>query len=120
MLASYYRKQVLEALISLISFRDWTFHVGVMGDGHYIQVQFRAKDSTGGPEQNWNGRKWYISQHATNQEVIQTCFKAVMTAMEHEVREEFKYRDVAVFQPHMDLDALVDLAQTKVLRPVPV
>jgi hypothetical protein len=44
-------------------------------------------------------------------EIVTTAFKAVMTAMEHEVRESFKYRDVAIYNPHLDPDSLVDFVK---------
>lgn len=60
----------------------------------------------------WNGRKFYLSQWMTDSEVIQTAFMAVRTAMEHEVREQFKYKGQAVLQPHMDLEELLKNGKT--------
>ena len=42
----------------------------------------------------------------TKSEVIQTAFKAVLTAMEHEVREKFHYKGKPIFGPHYHVDAL--------------
>jgi hypothetical protein len=90
-----------------------------MGDGCSIQVEFLAPDNhlSGAPGMEvQKGRKWYVSKYSTPAEVVQTCFKAVITALEHEAREQFKYKGVAVLQPHMDLDMLVQQAQQKVMR----
>jgi hypothetical protein len=57
------------------------------------------------------GRQWRISQHATKSEVVQTAMKAVLTALEHEAREEFLYADTAIFGPHFNVDDLVVLAK---------
>jgi hypothetical protein len=57
----------------------------------------------------WNGRKWFLSNHMTRSEVVQTAFKAVLTAEEHEAREHFKYRGQSIFDPHYDVDKLVEL-----------
>lgn len=57
----------------------------------------------------WWGRKWYISPHMTDGEIVQTVFKALMTAVEHETREQFLFKGVAIFDPHIDLDKLVQL-----------
>lgn len=54
----------------------------------------------------WKGRKWFISMHMTKSEIVQTAFKAVMTAAEHEIRESFLYRSRAIFCPHYDVDQL--------------
>lgn len=60
----------------------------------------------------WSGRKWFLSPHMTASEIVQTALKAVLTAMEHEIRENFKYRGVTVFDPHLDVDALVEFRKT--------
>jgi hypothetical protein len=54
----------------------------------------------------WKGRKWFLSEHMTRSEIVGTAFKAVLTAMEHETREQFTYRGQAVFGPHIDVDRL--------------
>ena len=61
-----------------------------------------------GDDLSWRGRKWYVSQYSTNSEVVQTALKAYLTALEHEAREKFKWKGVAVFDPHLDLQALGD------------
>jgi len=62
-----------------------------------------------------NGRKWRISAHATRSEIVQTAFKAYLTWLEHEAREEFMYRNQAIFGPHFDVDTLADMLEAKTL-----
>jgi hypothetical protein len=50
-----------------------------------------------------------ISTHMTPGELVQTAFKAVLTFLEHEARENFKYKGVSVFDPHYDIEKLVEL-----------
>lgn len=61
-------------------------------------------------ETSWSGRKWFVSPHSCESEVVQTCFKAVLTAAEHETREKFLYRGAMIFGPHMDVNALLEIA----------
>jgi hypothetical protein len=91
-----------------VAFQDWTFLFASCGTdaGWWLQVQFAAFDPTAGDVAWQKGRKWYVSCHATPSELVQTAFKAVMTAMEHEVRESFYYRNAAIFGPHFDVDEL--------------
>jgi hypothetical protein len=63
---------------------------------------------TGKPK-GWKGRKWRLSPFMTDGEVVQTAFMAIMAANEHETREQFTYRGVSVFDPHYDIDKLVEL-----------
>jgi RNA binding exosome subunit len=94
--------------LSKIVFRDWQFHTGTMGSGFYIQPSFMAKDRNTQEMKGHHGRKWYVSRYSTDSEVVQTAFKAIVTALEHEAREEFTFRGVAVFGPHFDLNGVVD------------
>lgn len=57
----------------------------------------------------WWGRKFRLSPHMTDGEVVWTAFMAVLTAIEHEVREQFTYKGAAVANSHVDIDKLVAL-----------
>lgn len=114
-------KQELLGIIANIQFMDWEFVITEKGDGWNLQVQFYAHDAD-----DWDnslsamvlqkGRKWYISSHATTQEVVRTAFKACLTATEHEACEQFKYKGVAIHNPHIDPDELVNVGNNRVYR----
>ncbi len=107
--------QDVERILTGVRYSDWTFVTGHMGDGSFLQCAFHNGQQ--------HGRKWYVSTYATRSEVVQTAFKAVLTALEHEAREEFTYRGEAIFGPHFNVDALHDLAVSRapeVRRPYPV
>jgi hypothetical protein len=91
-------------------YKDWVFLTGSMGSGWYIQVHFMApdNDSPGSDPIGQKGRKFYISPHMTEGEVVQTCFLAIKTAEEHEMREHFQYRKQRVFGPHFNLGWLAE------------
>lgn len=80
----------------------------------YLQVECAAGacNLTGEPYA-WKGRKWLISEHMTEGEVVQTMFKAVMTAIEHEARELFLYKGLPIFDPHYDLEKLVEMRSSE-------
>lgn len=104
-----------------VSYKDWRFVVKYLQNkvgefDFYLQVQFLAYDSEKGFHTVQHGRKWYISEHATKSELIQTALKAVLTAEEHEAREQFKYRGKAVFGPHIDVDVLANIADLVEVR----
>lgn len=76
--------------------------IGLYYDGSdYLQV------SSG----KWSGRKWRVSLNMTPAEVVQTALAAVLAWYEHEAREAFKYRGLAIFNPHIALDELVARAE---------
>ena len=56
----------------------------------------------------WNSRDYRISQYSTDGEVVQTMFLAAKVAETHEILESFKYKNKILFNPHWDLDALIE------------
>lgn len=84
---------------------------------HVSWLRVKGEDREEGP---WAGRKWYLSPHMTDSEVVQTAFAAVMAAMEHEVREKFRFGNASPFNPHFHVDDLAHLdtvIQSRDIRP---
>lgn len=94
-------------------YQDWKIRL-LLEDGRpQIQVEFEAPDSKTGEPKGWVGRRWRLSFLMTRSEIVTTVFKAIMTAVEHETRENFKYRGRAIFGPHFNVDRLWALAGKK-------
>lgn len=103
--------------LSHISFPGYTFEVhGDFTAPTYLQASFVAacNNHPSDPIQQ-KTRKWLLSGHMTRSELIQTAFKCVLTSIEHEAREQFKYRDAAIFGPHFYVDDLVTLCEKREL-----
>lgn len=103
-------KAGFEQIVFRCSFTDWKFLIGeevsTFFPTYFLQVSAMGVDNGTGAPMQWKGRKWALSPHMTASEVVQTAFKAVMTAMEHETREKFLYRGRSIFDPHYDVDKL--------------
>ena len=119
-------KEVFETYLENVRYKDWNFVVDMDGERPFLQVTFMAPDATASaglanPYVLQKSRKWMLSPYMTKSEVIQTAFKAVMTAEEHEIRETFTYRNKCIFGPHFNVDALVRIcaAQEMDTRPAP-
>jgi hypothetical protein len=97
------------AIIAECQFDSWRFIVAADGERAYLQVEADGPCAVSGETLTWRGRKWWLSPHMTKSEIVQTAFKAVLTAVEHEARESFRYRGQAIFGPHFDVDQLVRL-----------
>lgn len=97
----------LETILKFISLegpaREMVLKSGIIGNGFYVQVRIPSSNPYDGC------RKWYVSSYSTPSEVVQTAFKAVMTALEHEVRETFQYKRKSIFAPHFDVDVLAEM-----------
>lgn len=96
-------RELLE-IVKLVSYKPgWGIKFGTLPD-LYVQVVCHLE------REPWSGRKWRISQHMTKSEIVATCFKAVLSAEEHECREQFTYKGVAVYGPHIDVEKLLEVA----------
>ena len=97
---------LVETLADL-KYKDWRFRIEKDGIGlWFMQVVFDAPDASEGNAITCHGRKWRMSMHMTKSEIVQTALKAVLTAEEHETRENFLFRGRAIFGPHLSVDAL--------------
>ncbi len=106
----------IKFIVSQITFNDWMFVVGTYQEGTpYIQILFKDKDRISGVEEIQRCRKWILSFHMVDSEVIRTAYKAVEAAMLHEVQEAFKYKNARIFNPHLDLEELADAINAKVV-----
>lgn len=89
-----------------VHYEGWRFVVGQDGERCYMQVAFSAPDINTGDMAHQTGRKLFLSPYMTKSEVVQTALLAVLIAVEHEARERFRYRGMAIFGPHHDVDDL--------------
>jgi hypothetical protein len=101
------------SVIALCSFAGYTFTVSEGHGGIYLQGSYLDADIVTRQREWQFTRKWLLSPAMTKSEIVQTCFKLVMTSMEHRAREGFTYRDKRVFGPHFDVDALHQLCSEK-------
>jgi hypothetical protein len=93
----------LEQLMKSVTYKKWSFRILEKGDGFLLQC--------GWANNCQRSRKWYVSPHMTKSEVVQTAFKMVVTAEEHEAREQFQFRGVPIFNPHFNVDDKVQFVQ---------
>lgn len=103
-------KEDFQYILSDVHYCGWDFFIGEDGDRYYLQLAWQDEDCDTGQVETMTSRKWVLSPHMTRSEVVQTALKAVLTAVEHEVRERFKYQGQAIFGPHFDVDVLARMA----------
>lgn len=102
----------IKELVANCAFEDWDINVRMDGDRPYLQIHVKnGKDAATGSVLEWTGRKWLLSYHMVPNEVVTTAFKAVMTAMEHEVRENFRFKGASIFNPHIDPEMMAEIVR---------
>ncbi len=106
-------KKELSEIVKNVSYKDWTLKVGKKDDTFYLQCIFNAPDNYTKIIEPQFCRKWQLSEFMCVSEVVRTAYKAVLAAEEHEVQEHFKYKGQLIFCPHVDVEALVEIAEAK-------
>lgn len=101
------------SVLRMVEFPGYTFHlVGDFVSATYLQASFYAPCNVeGGKAVRQTTRKWQLSAHMTPSELVQTAFKCVLTSIEHEAREQFRYRQRAIFGPHFNVERLAELCE---------
>ena len=103
----------IQDLIGDVKFNDWNFQVNTNPDGTpYVQIKFLAPGSFTNSDklELQSCRKWQLSYHMCDEEIISTAYKAMLAAVEHEAREQFTWRGQAIYRPHYDIYALHELS----------
>lgn len=93
-------------IVNDLSMPGGGFNIGVIDQGFF--VQFVSGEQ--------HGRKWYVSKHSTESEVVMTALMAAIAFAEHEVREQFRYKGKNIFHPHPSIDALLGVAEQREVR----
>jgi hypothetical protein len=96
-------------VLARVTYPGYTFKLGDKDGVLWLQITCTALCNVKHVPHHWRGRKWMLSEHMTDGEIVQTAFMAVLAAQEHEAREQFKYRGAAILDPHYDIERLVAL-----------
>ena len=91
-------------IVDEVKFPGYSFAVESLGDHVYVQVYYNEPDVMSGVVEEQRGRKWLLPPGQVVGQIVQTCFKAILTSLEHRAREHFLWRGKPVLEPHLDLE----------------
>jgi hypothetical protein len=83
----------------------------VEGGRLYLQIACMRPDTFTGQMGEGRGGKAYLTPHAADSELVGCVFGLYKSYVEHEARETFLYRGRRVFGPHIDVNALWEVAR---------
>lgn len=102
--------ETIKALLSKIEFQDWTINFRKHKEAPYLQLTFEAPcNVSGGDPEVQHCRKWALQYVMTDSEIVRTAYKAVKTAVLHEMDELFLFDGEMIYSPHTNIYALVEL-----------
>jgi hypothetical protein len=113
-------RERIGCVLDAITYKDWYLQWFFEPGNAYLQWRFSAPDYSGQQAAGlrwWTTRKYNISHHMTEGELVQTAFMAALQAEEHEAREAFRYMDKAPFNPHISVAALLSVCDQLEVRP---
>lgn len=97
----------IREVVKRCAFQEYIFDVHLDGRGEiFLQASYMEADTVTGVIESQLTRRWFISPHMTDSEIVRTAFKCIITSMEHRTREWFTYKGRAIFGPHFDVDVL--------------
>jgi hypothetical protein len=82
----------------------------------YIQGTYQATCNKTGKFELWTGRKWYLSEYMTDDEIIKTCYVACEAVVKHEIMEGFKVDNIILFNPHVSYEKLLEISNYEIKR----
>ena len=88
----------------------------ISGQRVYIQLSYSAPCTNGGENDQWRGRKWYLSDFMTDSEIVFTVYAAFEAAVKHEIMEGFKIDGIVLVNPHVNYEELLKISHNEVKR----
>lgn len=79
--------------------------------GFLFQLHWQANNATSGQLETQHSAKHFVSAWSAPNEIAQAILAACIRAAEHEIRETFSYRGVAVYRPHQPLNELAEFTK---------
>ncbi|MDX6180675.1 hypothetical protein SGQ44_00815 [Flavobacterium sp. Fl-77] len=96
-------------IISDITYEDWEFDVFEENELPTLQIKFKEIDTISGEESYQYSRKWLFAYNEMGKtQVIQTCYLALSTAIKHESRENLKYKNKWIANPHRSINLILE------------
>ena len=99
----------LKRLVNKCSYGNWKILLRLDDDRPYVQIKFEDACAFSGVVEEQSCRKWMLSYHMCDSEVIQTVYAAIERAVIHEAKEKFKFENKTIFNPHRSVYSLLDI-----------
>lgn len=114
-------KEHIQEVLEDCNYLNYAFHLGEKNGVLYLQGHYEDADIHTGEIKMQHTRKWMLSEHMTESELVQTAFKMCLTSAEHRCREAFLYVGERVMGPHFNIQALLEISRHRRLayRPPP-
>jgi len=104
----------VRAIVANIQYKGWDFHV-FENPQLTIQLGWVDKCVVTGETLGMVSRTWDLdADPLTEDYIVQTVFKAIQNAEDHETKEKFSYKGKRLFNPHTKIAKLMEICDDSV------
>ena len=96
------------AILGNIRYKNWFFELYAHPVEYTLRISWFDACSVTGKKELQHSREWFLDT-LTEDGIVQTVFKAIANAEEHEVKERFRYKGKRVFNPHTAIADLMEV-----------
>lgn len=82
----------------------------------YLKITCTTACRKTGEAELQHGRKWYLSEHMPDDEIIKTAFAAYERFILHEAKEGFLVDGLPIFNPHTNFEELLKICNKEIKR----
>lgn len=106
--------QIRDIVLSCTYKPGWEIWIKKSGSRLYIQLENKeGLCSITNEHTPWVSGKRYLSSWMCRQEIVGVIFSLIKDAEMHELHEWFRYKGRSIYNPHLDPDALAELASKR-------
>lgn len=106
-------QQIIDA-VGQCEFPGYTFDITLDAFTAYISASYEEADTITSLLMMQKTRTWPVDiASASKSAIVLTCFKCILTSMEHKTREWFLYNGKPILNPHPDVDALWSITEER-------
>ncbi len=94
----------IQAVVDAVHAEGRTFRLLEKGDGYLLQCTYLERDVESNVVRDQHSRKWYVSKHMTETEIVETAWACYQRSVIHQAAEHFTYRGRRVYSPHFKIE----------------
>jgi hypothetical protein len=104
----------IRAIVANIKYKNWDLHV-FENPRFCVQLGWVDKCVVTGETLGMVSRTWEFDQDPLTEDyIVNTVFKAISNAEEHETKEQFRYQGKRIFNPHVKIARLMEVCDDSV------
>lgn len=102
----------IQRIIGDIRYKNWMVELYAHPVQYTIRLSWFDTCSVTGEKMIQHSREWIMLESELSEDfIVQTVFKAIANAEEHEVKERFRYKNKRLFNPHVTVTNLLKVCE---------